>query len=201
MRELLSIAEGDVAKKLNEIILIETANPSSKFNWYKYVGKAVTLPGIRGIYHKNGYKVATDSYILIAEFCEYDNELEGNILSKDGSFIDGRFPNWQAAIPSDEKRVGSVKIDFDRWTQIYKQYTADKKMGCQYSYTKVGNRLYEMELFQKFVAWMKHIGATELFENSDREGQIMATVVRNNNNVGLLMPRSWTDDDVKYYVW
>lgn len=201
MRELLSITDGDVAKKLNEIILIETVNPSSKFNWYNYVDKEVTRPATRGIYHERGYKVATDSYILIAEFCDYANELEGKILSKDGTFIDRRFPNWQAVIPSDEKRVGSVKIDFDRWKQIYKQYTADKKLGCQYNYTKVGNRFYNVELFHKFVAWMKHIGATELFENSDSKSRIMATVVCNNNNVGLLMPIYRSDDNVKYYVW
>lgn len=65
---------------------------------------------LKGVYHKGGCKIATDSHILVAIKSEYPAELEGKIVAKDASIIDARFPNYNRVISS-IKRCKNRDID------------------------------------------------------------------------------------------
>lgn len=81
-------------------------------NLYNYTEKRGANPVFSGIYHNIGYKIASDRFILIALKSEYNENLEGKILAKDGAFIDGRYPNWLTCIPKKEDTTFTKNIDF-----------------------------------------------------------------------------------------
>ena len=106
-----------------------------KFDYYKYVDKDGTRPVMTGVYHDDGFKVASDAHILVAFKDDYDvSELEGKVVGKDGAFIDGKYPNWRSVIPDFTSnkhgyRTETVKIDFNKWAEFMKVYKADKKLN------------------------------------------------------------------------
>ena len=141
-----------VIKQINEkivnILRLESPTSSSKFRWYDYTDndKKTYREQMTGIYHDNGYKVASDSHILIAMKELYPEDYEGKILKKDGSFVDEsrKYPRWRDVIPKREttkdKRYTDIEIDFDKWKEIYNKYKADiKYIDTNYIFTTDNN--------------------------------------------------------------
>jgi len=62
-------------------------------------------PVFNGLFHDRGNIVATDGHVLVSIKSDYDNDLEGKIIGKDGKVIEGRFPSWEQVIPSETKEI------------------------------------------------------------------------------------------------
>ena len=105
----------EINVKIANILRLESPTSSSKFRWYDYTenDKKAIRKQMTGIYHDNGYKVASDSHILIAMKEQYPEEYEGKILKKDGSFVDEKYKKYL------EMFINSG-IDFSG--NIYKEY-------------------------------------------------------------------------------
>lgn len=71
----------------------------AKLNFYDFISTDQARYFLTGIYHKDGLKVMTDSRILLAVKENYDPSLEGVILAKDMSKINGQYPNWKKVVP------------------------------------------------------------------------------------------------------
>ena len=71
----------------------------AKINYYDFVSVDERRYFMMGIYHKDGLKVMTDGRILLAVKENYDPDLEGVILSKEASKINGEFPSWKKVVP------------------------------------------------------------------------------------------------------
>lgn len=52
-----------------------------------------------GVLYESGKIIATDSEILITYNNDYNPDLEGKIIDKQGAIIDAQFPNWKMVIP------------------------------------------------------------------------------------------------------
>lgn len=189
LNEIYQLSDNQTIKDMVlKIIRAEQSQAKGKFDYYKYVCKDELCPVMCGVYHDSGYKVATDTFLLVAIKEDYDmGELEGKTLLKDGTIIGqekGRFPNWRSVIPNPKQPDYSrVEIDFDKWSEIYSTWKAEKKVGEQKEYVKVGPAYYKVELFHLFVAAMKRIGTSELFARSEKGG-----LARNGGDVALIMP-------------
>ena len=73
------------------------------------LGKDTTRPSMMGVYHDaDGYAVATDARVLVADKREYDGRNKGKIIGKDGTEIKHNFPAWKRIIP---KITKSMPID------------------------------------------------------------------------------------------
>ena len=200
-----------VIKQINEkivnILRLESPTLSSKFRWYDYTDndKKTYREQMTGIYHDNGYKVASDSHILIAMKELYPEDYEGKILKKDGSFVDEsrKYPRWRDVIPKREttkdKRYTDIEIDFDKWKEIYNKYKAEKKIGLELQHISLNNHFFAVELFNKLINFMKHTDCKTLtlFEcmrcNWDTNNSYWGTGVCvagdiNGDYVGVLMP-------------
>lgn len=68
-------------------------------------------PILTGVYHDNGYAVATDGIILLADKTAYDKSKNGRVDNgKSDSYLEGKFPNWKSVIPE----VPLHPIDFNK---------------------------------------------------------------------------------------
>ena len=62
-------------------------------------------PVFNGLFHDRGNIVSTDGHVLVSIKSDYDNDLEGKIIGKDGKEIEGRFPSWERVIPLETKEI------------------------------------------------------------------------------------------------
>lgn len=207
----------EINEKIANILRLESPVSSSKFRWYDYTEneRESIREQMTGIYHDNGYKVASEGHILVAMKELYPEDYEGKVLKKDGSFVDENrtYPRWRNVIPSREitenKRYTDVVIDFEKWKEIYSKYKAEKKLGLEWRYVFLNNHFFQVELFNKLINFMKHTNCKTLtlFEcmrcdwdtnNSYWEaGACMAGDI-NGDYVGVLMPCR-VDKEIKSY--
>ena len=70
---------------IEAIIRLESESTTkSKFKIWDFVGSDMIRPAMCCVFHDSGFKVASDSHILIALKEEYAPELEGRLMKKDG---------------------------------------------------------------------------------------------------------------------
>lgn len=227
VRSLLSIMKTNSEKLLNEIYVmtedqkikdkvlqilrIEQSQAKGKFDYYKFVSKDELRPVLTGVYHDNGFKVASDCHILVAIKDDYDiSELEGKVLKKDGTILktDGvytKYPNWRAVIPElnngkYQKKSETVKINFTKWDEIMTTWKAEKKVGEEKRAVKVGNAYYSVEQFNLLVLALKRLGVDEFINTWTIRGVAKGTEIveedmpgagfvrTSDGSVALLMP-------------
>ena len=91
-------------KELIEAIIRIESEPKtkSKFKIWDYVSDDDLRPAMCRVFHDSGFKVASDGHILIALKEEYDSELEGKLLQKDGTIATQHtnYPKWRDVIPN-----------------------------------------------------------------------------------------------------
>lgn len=110
----------------------------AKINYYDFVSTDERRFFLMGIYHKDGLKVMTDARILLAVKENYDPSLEGVILDKNMSKIDGQYPNWSKVVPDmsnykeitfnlTEKRYKEIKnlVDLSRKINRVKKHKGE----------------------------------------------------------------------------
>lgn len=204
-----------IKDKVLQILRIEQSQAKGKFDYFKYVSKDELRPIMVGVYHDNGFKVATDAFILVAIKDEYDeSELEGKVLKKDGTILtDGKYPNWRAVIPDltiGEKKSESVKVNFTKWDEIMTIWKAEKKVGEEKKAVRVGKAYYSVEKFNLLVLALKRLGVDEFIntwtvrgiakgiEIVEKDGPNAGFARTSDGSVALLMP--FRVDPEEYYV-
>ena len=183
------------------------AKPVSKINLYASIGTNPNQPGLQGVFHDNGYAVASNAHILLADAGQYDKKKEGKLIGKDGKVIDAQFPKWRDLF--DKKwRVGArtAKVDFgalrdflasvkaQREAEWKQKKDAGQKVGSKSAYVNEGKVLlnlgdnavigFKFEYLSQLADFAEHIGAKELEYIDNRK----AVIVRTKKGIGLLMP-------------
>lgn len=190
-----------LANLIQDVIRAEaiTKPKGSKFDIYNYVCKDDFRPMMCGVYHEDGWRIASDAHVLFAEKFEYPEEFEGKSLLKDGHFIEqGKYPKWRSVIPDGKEYV---PYEFD--VQKFYDWLEEKRAAWKTEYGKgikfgyywrvcIGPALLKAELFDKLVTAMTQICATQLFVKDPRS----AVYAKTDKGVVLLMPtiQSNTDD-------
>ena len=179
-----------------EIMCIEVMNEkvkSLKFNIYDYVApKPIYISVMRGIYHNNGEIVASNTHILIVlKNQEYNKDLEGKSVCKDGTIMDDRYPNYNSIKPHKNTKV--IKIDFDKFDAIVKDDKAKVKLMDKrekkdyYGVVKVGSDYLKLELLSKLINFMKVIGTDEIRFQEDSIKNRFACLVETEKGWGIIM--------------
>lgn len=200
----------NVKKKVLQILRIEQSQAKGKFDYYKFVSKDPIRPILCGVYHDNGIKVASNSFILVAIKDEYDRgELDGKVVGKDGAFIEDKYPNWRAVIPDltiGKKRSEVIKINFTKWDEIMATWKAEKKVGEEKRVVRVGNAYYKVELFNLLVLALKKLGTDEFvntwiigcLKNGVEDMPTAGFAQTSDGSIALLMP--YKAHDAECYV-
>jgi hypothetical protein len=182
-----------LANLVAEVIRSEESKPvkGSKFDIFKYTMDDKFRPQMHGVFHDNGYKVASDSHVLIAIKSDYTPDLEGKILLEDGSFVeDSKYPKWQSVIP-DGKDYKPYQVDAQKFYEWIEQKRAQeaieggkRKKWLDTWKVKVGPALIKAEFFDRVLTAMKEIGATDLFCKDSRR----AVYTRTDKGIVVQMP-------------
>lgn len=186
---------------IKAVIIAETQRNvgKSKFDIWKYIAGEKDYPAqLRGIYHKDGIKVATDAHIMVAINEDYGAELEGKTVKPDGTFIDFPYPNYMSIIPKGDGYT-AYRIDADKFREfVSKQRAAIKAetgKGAKWSPTwkvKVGPSYFDARLFDLLIPAMEEIGATELMIHGDGR---KAAYAKTEKGIVLLMPKIHKDGE------
>lgn len=193
MYEMCTDDMGYFKELIEAIIRIESETTSKdKFKIWDYVGKDSIRPAMSCVFHDSGFKVATDARILIALKEEYDPELEGLLLRKNGTIETEhtKYPKWRNVIPNPEiTKMESVELDFGKIRGFEKDYKAIcKARGYKDApaYIRVTDKYtFNLALLVKMVKFMEHTGTRELL--LDPDGRRAALVVAGESR-GILMP-------------
>ena len=162
----LSNAKEDILKAIDNIraaIYMETPAPRGAFNLYEYTHTDEKLrPAMCGVFHDGGFKVASDSKILVACKESYEPEKEGKIIGKDGREITGTFPKWRTVIPykeeSERHEIDSAKV----YDLVKKERAANKLVGKHGvktpAFVRVGDTIFRAELLALACRFMDRYG-------------------------------------------
>ena len=116
-KEELANAAEYIQRLIAEFIVDNEPKKKGTFNIWDYTAKDDLRPVMNGVFHdkEKGYAVATDAHILVADKDLYDATLADPVeykqsepflgmrpVDKYGKFIDGRYPNWSAVIPTNQ---------------------------------------------------------------------------------------------------
>lgn len=186
------------AEMIQEVIRAEATAKvkGSKFDIFNFVCKDFNLrPVMCGVYHDEGWRVASDLHIMVAIKETYADEYEHKILCKDGSFVeDGKYPNWRSIIP-DGKDYEEYEFDpqaFYSWIEQKRtEWKTETGKGIKFAdewRVQVGPAQINAGFFDKFITAMKALGATKILVKDARR----TVYAKSDKGIVLVMPvLSW----------
>ena len=205
MHSMCSEDMGYFKELIEAIIRIESEpKTKSKFKIWDYVSDDAIRPAMCHVYHDNGFKVASDSHILVAVKEDYDPSLEGRLMLKNGTLApenEYRYPKWRDVIPNTELMdMVSVKIDFDKLKGFEADFKAKMKAADRkYATTAVRvteNCWFKLEYLVKLAKAMEHIGTDTLMVNADGRRAALAST---DQGKAILMPiLGYEDAEFRY---
>ena len=160
-------------KELIKIFIYNNDDKKSKFNIYDYLSKKMIYGReyANYIYHKDGYKYATNSFILIKLKEDYPEEYELKSVNKK-DITEQQYPNADKLINDTLLSKNTFKVPLPDTDELDKQYLLNKKVNKNYIANVViideTKYVYNFDLFHKLVLFAKHIGASELIVNKDK---------------------------------
>ena len=184
-------------KELIKIFIYNNEDKKSKFNIYDYLNKKMIYGREYAsyIYHKDGYKYATNSFILIKLKEEYPSEYESKCVNKK-EVTEWTYPNADKLINDALLSKRTFKVPVPDTDELEKQYLLNKKIDKEYianvAIKDDEKYLYDFNLFHKLVLFAKHIGANELIVNEDWE----YVGVKNEKGEALLVGKMNDDSTV-----
>jgi len=178
---------GEAIQAIKSAIYSETPTTGRKFDLNKVTCDDQARPVLCGVLHRKGFKVATDSTVLVAVKETYAEELEGHILDKTGRDIIGVYPNWEALVPQKEAGQGYT-LDTEKVYELLRRQKAEKKVNkydFRQAYVKIGNAFFRAEKLAEVCAFMDAYGATEIRVIAPNRA---AVVFAPDGSVAIIMP-------------
>lgn len=196
-----------VHEKLMQVLRAEQPATTTKFDIWRCVSpksEMNTRPQMCGIWHEDGYEVASDQHILVWRKAEYPETYEHRIAYKDGSFAEEhlRYPKWRMVIP--EKNNLTVKIDIARFREAYKEWSSKMKAYRKgatgdnpgIGVVKAGESFFKMDYFKLAVDFMEAYGIDEVKLN---EAPNRASLISNEEQgCGFLMMPMQKPDNAEF---
>lgn len=185
-------------KKYDSLV---TNKVSKKFDFEDYTANDVNRPSLSGIYHEDGYTIASDAIVLVAKKDSYNKSLEGkitwnekiknNILKndKDTKFDELKYPNWKTVIPKIE---GLSDVDID-WNELLIRAKRSKNLSKLYKESQQVFFLFingeafvfDPEYLAKFAIAAIEVGAKKLYYSNNNR----IVLAEGENGKTIVMPR------------
>lgn len=161
---LFNILEGNktAQKVITEILRAEADDAKiGKFNIFDFAAskkEANKMPILAGIHHEKGYKIATDSHILVAAKIAYPEEMEKKTQFADGEISANYYPRWEMVLPQDLTKFDVLQIDKAKFLEglktvraAYLAQTGKNKKFAQEFIVSIGGLFFRAELFDKML--------------------------------------------------
>lgn len=186
----------EMAQVITEIIRAESQTLKlGRFNIFDFAAKKDELhPTMETVFHENGSRIACDNYILCVSHDDYEPNLEGKMLRKDGSIMEnGKYPNWRSVVPTNPLENGWKEYDINdldfanRLSAVRSAYKAQHgkpKTWDNHWYIRIGGAPLRAEHAAKLLAVANHIGATKVLVKDSS----YCVIVQSEKGMALLMP-------------
>lgn len=146
-----------------------------------------------GVYHDNsGFAVATDGRILVASKDDFDPNLKGKVIGKDGTVSESKFPDWQKAIPP-AKETKSSNIDVEDLRKfVAGVLRANKRAYISLRFPDGTVEVFKANRLNLMLRAMKQLGTSELLYTKDG----MKLVAKSEKGTALLMGLVSVEDEL-----
>lgn len=165
-----------VQQLARQILNIETVAKAQnkKFNLKDIVSK--DRQALQGIFHENGYEIASDGHILSKIKADYDTELEGKIINpKNGEEISAKYPDYKAVF-NGSKSPDKVTLNFESVKEVEQKQQCDKKLGIE-GYNiyicKIGESYFRIKETVQLTRFMKAYGLSEVHFTKGNENSFI----------------------------
>lgn len=194
---LTNEGEHDVAKLVTEILRAECkVKRGTKFSMLDFADKT----GRRlyeGVFYDNGSQVATDGRQIMVFKEEYDPELEGKIIDKNGEEIEGNFPKYMAVLPKSLEGWEPHEIDteqFYSWIDerraAYKLQNGGKHVKWSDGwFVRIGHCLFKADRFNLIIKAGKELGSLTLYTKDAESGGVLQS------DKGIYLQMPWREVD------
>lgn len=150
---------------------------------------------LTGVYHDGGHSVASDGHLLIIDkVTEYPAEYEQKTVQKDGTIINGKYPNYNAVIPRRDP-AAVVSIDPAKLKQAVETHKTNPYILAvlQSGNIKV---CFDVKLLKRFFTALKSFKIKDILLYSPSH----SAHGQNENGTALIMPRYYTEHNDVYDV-
>lgn len=195
---LMNAGDKDTARLVTEILRAECkVKRGTKFSLYDFVDNLGNHKALTGIYYNNGTQVATDSYQIIVLKEEYDQELEGKIINKNGEEIEAKFPNYMAVLPKSIEDWEPHEIEpeqFYSWIDerraSYKLQNGGKHVKLDSGwFVRVGQQLFKADRFNLMIKAGKQLETLTIYTHPEKNGGVLKS------DKGIFMAMPWLETD------
>lgn len=176
-----------------------------KVNMFDFASKENAREAMTGVYHENGFKIATDGKILFAVKSDYTEELEGKCLMRDGAVKELRYPNWKSIFPFDKNdykenewlSIKLVREDFYEWVKNNREikrevYGKSKTWYDEWLVYGGNGNFFNARLYDLFTKATNEIYADEMMVK--KESISTPAFCKNELGVVLMMPMFITEE-------
>ena len=179
-----------------------------KYDIYEFTGKDVKNkkgeimrnphPELNGVYHDDGYAIASDSRILVADKRAYDESKQGKVIGKDGSVIAEKYPGWKSIIPAQIRESDMDPYDILEFIADVKKKAREMKLRlsqCNVYFTAGGKvSCFVADNLDKFCRASIDLNASINFTNSKDDNRRLL-FASSENGFALAMPAIIVVDD------
>lgn len=190
----------EVCKLIDQIFVCEMNDQKiGKFDLYSLCASGKEPQTcLTGIYHKNGYKYATNAYVLCKTKADYPKELEGRVVLPDGSLLseDARVYNYDDVVNIDTANYVSVDVDFAKVREFSKEAKQHKKIFKKHSRHFINvyrDTSVSFNTFEKAVTAMQAFGITNILVNPKYRNRMI--VAKNDTTSIVFLPTVASIDD------
>ena len=155
---------------------------------YRCTSRDELRPNMQSVYHNNGNIVATDGHILVAVKSDYNANLEGKMITKDGRDLEGKYPNWRQVIPY--KNEVLVTVDTSELLKASKNIRRLKY--AKFTAIKVGSKYYNSDLLYRVL----NIFKKDSFVVTEHSLSYMTVLKFANDSVTMIVSELNVRDDL-----
>lgn len=160
-------------------------------------------PALTGIYHDSGYKVATDTNVLVALKEDYPESAEGKVYVKGKPIQQSNFPKWQILF-NDKFEKSNIPVDFDKL--IEKLSTIKKNEGKMPYYVSLKANdgqvyYYHPDRLMIFAKAAKEIGGELMMQRIDQgvSSGSAKLIITSPRGKAIIMPMGKIGDSANIY--
>ena len=188
----------NVAEKTVTIKKAGRAKKTKTLDFYKYVSTDQTRYFMNGVYHEEGFKIATNGNVLVMAKFDYDSKFEKVILSKKLTQIKGQFPNYKKVIP-DFSKMHKIYFDWQGAKNELKENSVIIKISKEFKeciYRLPNGSLCKIENVNRILHFMECYPDSEMYVFDDVKKCIafICGTVENPEAMLLVMPLLTTAD-------
>ena len=177
---------------IHRAVALDAPAPTGKFDIWRWVMADELRPQMACIYHENGKRIASNSYILVVlTNQDYDPKFEGQMVRKDGVILEyDKYPKYESVRLKSEYLNKSARVDFSKVAAAMKQLRAYRKLTDKKAMgvAKIGGAWFDLTEFARFITFLQYKGLDEIKTQQDGKYERAWLAEHEDGSWAIIMP-------------